>query len=185
MKRLWYPTIALLTIAAAVVGFSMPDSRNLQATPAEEDQVDSAAEMGDIMTTLAKVGDLNLLGTYLRTAGLDSLLSGKGPFTLFAPYDSVLGELVGGDSKGVTRDTIQLRRLLSRHIVKGRAITFEHSGKSRVTTLAGEPLEIVTDNEEVKVDGTVVVEESIWCANGVIHIIDGVIRPTDGQKKDN
>lgn len=185
MKRWWYPTIALLTIAAAVVGFSMPDGRNLQAVPSEEDQVDSAAEMGDIMTTLVEVGDLNLLGTYLRTAGLDRVLSGAGPFTLFAPYDSVLGEFVGSDTKGVTKDTVQLKRLLSRHIIKGRAITFEHSGKIRVTTLAGEPLEIVTDNEEVKVDGTVVVEESVWCANGVIHIIDGVIRPSDGHKQDN
>ncbi|MEW5796236.1 MAG: fasciclin domain-containing protein [Candidatus Zixiibacteriota bacterium] len=183
MKRLWYPTIALLTTAVAVVGFSMPDSRPLESIPVELEIADSSAARSDIMTTLSKISDLARLAEYLRITALYQLLSGEGTFTLFAPNNSVFAELNLSDGKEAARDSARLRQLLSRHIVRGRAIIFEQTGAMRVSGLAGEPLVIVTDGDEVKVGDAAVVEEGILCANGVIHVIDGVIGSGVGPQR--
>jgi uncharacterized surface protein with fasciclin (FAS1) repeats len=149
------------------------------------DDGDSSAEAPAMLAVLAEMSELATFTGYLKACGLDSLLAQAGPFTLLAPDNSAF-EVSGGDKlKTILGDADQARRFWSRYIIPGRVITFEQSGRIQVSALDGSVLEVVVDDVEVKVADAVVAEEAIWCANGVIHVIENVLGPGVGSYKDS
>jgi uncharacterized surface protein with fasciclin (FAS1) repeats len=140
---------------------------------------------GDIMSVLSGVADLSVFAARLRECGLDQRLAGDGPFTVLAPYDSAFAEMERGESRGLIEDSEKLKLSLAHHIIEGEVLLFDEVGTFRVRTMAGEDLEIVADYEEVKIGDAFLLEEGIWCTNGVIHVIDGVLRPTFGPRQGN
>ena len=51
------------------------------------------AQSGNIVEVAAKAGKFNTLLTAAKAAGLAGALSGKGPFTVFAPTDAAFAKL--------------------------------------------------------------------------------------------
>ena len=49
-------------------------------------------------------------------------------------------------------------------------------------TVQGQPLTVVTRDGKVTVNGANVVKADIACKNGVIHVIDAVLLPPEGEK---
>jgi len=185
--RLWRVSVVTLAGAFLLLGGSGCDSAQEESTaePQEELEVGQVESDGDIMSTLSGVADLSVFAAHIRECGLDQRLAGEGSFTVLAPYDSAFAKLARGEGSEWIEDTAKLALGMRHHIVEGEVLLFDEVGAFRVKTLAGEDLEIVADYEEVKIGDAFLLEEGIWCTNGVIHVIDGVLRPKFGPRQGN
>jgi uncharacterized surface protein with fasciclin (FAS1) repeats len=143
MKGLRYPTVALLTLTAVVSGFCVSAG---QSPATLEEQDDPLPVVTSLMASPAQMDDLS------------------------SPAMVVFEAPGGIDFKTVLGDKKQTRRFLELGLVSGR-ITFEQSGRTRVTALDGRVFEAGVD-KEVKVADATVSADGIWYSNGVIHVIE-------------
>jgi uncharacterized surface protein with fasciclin (FAS1) repeats len=114
-----------------------------------------------------------------RQAGLDSLLSGPGPYTVFAPTDDAFKAMPPSYLAGLLADPASLAQVLNRHIVEGGLGTAELAGASTIRTLGGTDVNMTARNGIVKVGGGTVNYTDTQAGNGVIHVIDAVIPPAE------
>lgn len=131
------------------------------------------------------------LAAAIRAAGLKSTLAGKGSFTLFAPTDTAFANLLKelnltadqllGNKPLLTQVLtyhVLASRLLARDVVdgetpttvEGQFITLDATGKGRKRTIQ------ITDARGRVANS---VKTNIRARNGVVHLIDRVILPTD------
>jgi uncharacterized surface protein with fasciclin (FAS1) repeats len=124
-----------------------------------------------------EVARANDLGSFVRaveTAGLTNELSGAGPFTLFAPSDAAFR--AAGVSPTGNRDT--LRRLVAYHIVPGQVGSSFMAGMDmNYMTSTGDPLNVNGRGSGIRVNQASILRADIEAANGVIHVVDQVLRP--------
>lgn len=136
----------------------------------------------NVVALAASNDSFKTLTAALKAAGLTQTLSGKGPFTIFAPTDAAfaalpqdaLQELLKPENKDI------LVKILSYHVVPGN-VTSGEIKSGEVKTVEGAPVNVqvdsakaVTLNNEAKV-----VQPDLKASNGVIHAIDKVMLPPD------
>ena len=141
----------------------------------------SVSRAADIVDTAVAAGSFKTLATALEAAELVDALKGEGPFTVFAPTDEAFAKLPAG-----TVDTLlkpgnkdRLTAILTYHVVSGRVPASKVVELSGAKTLNGQRVDIATSSDGVTVDGARVVKTDIECFNGVIHVIDRVILPSE------
>jgi uncharacterized surface protein with fasciclin (FAS1) repeats len=116
----------------------------------------------------------------VKTAGLTDTLTGKGPFTVFAPTDEAFKKLPVGALDSLIRDSAKLKAVMSYHVIKGHVLAKDvKSGE--VMTLQGSPLMASVSSSGVEVNGVPVKQADLTATNGVIHVIDAVIMPKNWQ----
>jgi len=117
----------------------------------------------------------------VKAAGLVETLSGKGPFTVFAPTDEafkkVPQETLASLLKPENKD--KLTAILTYHVVPGKVMAADVVKLDEAKTAQGSSVTIQVADGKVKVDGATVVKTDIECSNGVIHVIDAVILPKE------
>jgi uncharacterized surface protein with fasciclin (FAS1) repeats len=134
----------------------------------------------DIVQTAIAAGNLTTLMSAVKTAGLTDTLTGKGPFTVFAPTDEAFKRLPVGALDALIRDSAKLKAVMSYHVIKGHVLAKDvKSGE--VMTLQGSPLVASVSSSGVEVNGARVKQADIAATNGVIHVIDAVIMPKHWQ----
>ena len=140
-----------------------------------------AAERKDIVETAVAAGSFKTLAKALAAADLVDTLKGPGPFTVFAPTDEAFAKLPAG-----TLDTLlkpenreKLKRILTYHVVPGRIVAADVVKLHSATAVSGDSIAIATHAGGVTVDHAHVVKTDIIATNGVIHVIDAVILPTE------
>jgi len=153
------------------------------AIPAQAQQ--SEATQPNIVQTAQQAEGFNTLVEALQAAGLVEALEGEGPFTVFAPTDSAFAAL------GSTLDVLleegnrdQLRSVLQYHVVSGKAMASDVVGMDEATTLEGSAVGIQVNDGTVMLQGknqATVVQTDIEASNGVIHVIDTVLLPPEGD----
>ena len=137
----------------------------------------------NIVETAVAADDFELLVAAVKAAGLvDFLSSGEKKFTVFAPTDKAfkaLGEenlkdLLKPENKG------KLTAILKYHVVVGEVKSTDlKEGTVKVETVQGRKIKVRLDNSEVMVNDANVVQADIMTSNGVIHVIDKVILPSN------
>lgn len=139
-----------------------------------------AAAPADIVDTAVKAGTFNTLAAALKAAGLVEALKGAGPFTVFAPTDAAFAKLPPGTVEELLKpeNKGRLASILKYHVVSGKVVSKDVRTGS-VATLDGQRIDIVAEGGKVKIDGATVTKADIDCSNGVIHVIDTVILPSD------
>jgi uncharacterized surface protein with fasciclin (FAS1) repeats len=153
----------------------------LRATPG----LNLVAQVGvrNITEELFTASDaFSTLSAAVRAAGLDDDLTGRGPFTIFAPTDEAFSRLPSGTVQSLLRSENRgrLTRILRYHVVPGNINTFGLTpGRTlRLRTLAGQSLTVrVTDASEVFVNDNKVILADIPATNGTIHAISTVLLP--------
>ena len=112
IQRRWLaqPRIATAAVMAALLAAG---SLAAQSAPAK------SAEPGNIVETAVAAGQFKTLATALDAAGLIPTLSGKGPFTVFAPTDAAFGLLPEGTIPALLKDKTKLTSVLTYHVVPG------------------------------------------------------------------
>jgi len=161
--------MALPLVAALVVAACGDDSTN-------------APELDTIAASAAATSDLSTLVEALGAAGLVSTLDGSGPFTVFAPRNAAFAALDAGVLNGLLAEgnVDLLSRILTFHVVAGAAVrSGDLSDGQTVTTVEGGTLTIGVSGGSVTVNGAAVVSADIEASNGVVHIIDDVLVPSD------
>ena len=123
---------------------------------------------------------LSTLVTAVGAANLGGTLSGAGPFTLFAPSDSAFDALPAGTLDGLLANIPALTNVLTYHVVAGRALAADLSTATSSATLQSQNVTFSSDTSGgIQVNGANVVTPDIQGTNGVIHVIDGVLLPSD------
>jgi len=145
----------------------------------------------NIVENAVNSADHTTLVAAVKAAGLVETLSGKGPFTVFAPTNSAFDMLPAGTVDMVLKpeNKATLTKVLTYHVVAGnmdskklmKAIK-KGNGKATLTTVSGDTLTAsMSGNGIMLMDekgGTAMVTiANVKQSNGVIHVIDHVLMP--------
>ena len=117
------------------------------------------------------------LVTALDSTGLDSILASDGPYTLFAPPNTAFTQLPDGTMDVLLTDrTDRLRTILAHHVVDGRVAVVDLADTMALPTLSGDSLRVRRDSA-LTVGTATVVDQDVPVANGLIHVLNRVLRP--------
>lgn len=187
-------TIILVVVIVALLGFGafylitqnnapkQPVNTNNQNTqntkPIEEipEEVDEEDVVLPVASVLEMEGNTNVLFSLLENAALDTVLNDVNTkYTIFAPVDPAFAAITlpADDVEGT-------QKLLKYHVVKGNILAtdvVQLDGKE-IETLSGDKLKISVVDGVVLLNGTIkVIDTDIPAANGVIHLVEGVLMP--------
>ncbi|RAM59525.1 hypothetical protein DS66_01665 [Mesotoga sp. SC_3PWM13N19] len=132
----------------------------------------------DIFSMLRETEELSDLSRKVESSGLDVLLSGPGPFTLFAPINEAFAKLPPATGEKLSADASYSQRVLLYHIVSGKMTSQVIVQKPEIDTLLGQSLAIDARGG-IRVDGASILVSNIEASNGIIHIINAVILPRE------
>ena len=118
------------------------------------------------------------LKTAINACGLDVVLSGPGPFTLFAPTDNAFNSLPAGTVAALLNDIPQLTDILKYHVVGDSVMSTMLTNNQTVTTLEGTDITITINSMGVYINNAMVTIADLIADNGVVHVIDAVLLPT-------
>jgi len=140
----------------------------------------SAGHSKDIVDTAADAGSFTTLLAAAEAAGLVETLKGDGPFTVFAPTDDAFAALPEGtvDTLLMPENKDQLTAILTYHVVPGKVMSTDLSDGMMAETVQGQEI-TVSLGDSVMIDDATVVTPDIEASNGVIHVIDSVIMPSE------
>lgn len=129
--------------------------------------------MGDIIDTIEQAGSLEKLVAGFRATGLDVLLQGAGPYTVFAPADEAFSKLAPGTFATLLTNVASLKSILSGYIVPGKIMVKDMMKMEDIQSIDGQKLTIKNTNT-FTIDDARIVQADVNCSNGIIHIIDSV-----------
>jgi hypothetical protein len=124
------------------------------------------------------MGFADTFGEGLQATGLDSsLLSAVGPFTVFAPTNEAFQIDIPPELLGELLDSGEMTNILRNHIVVGLVTSDLLTDGSTLSTVGGLELnfEVLQDGTKT-VNGIVISQENLAASNGVIHVIDRVLK---------
>ena len=135
--------------------------------------------------------DHTTLVAAVKAAGLVDTLSGKGPFTVFAPTNAAFAKLPAGtvDTLLKPENKATLTKILTCHVVAANAMTSaikkmikDDAGMHPVKTVGGCTFTAKLNGDKiVLIDGkgnqSTVTIANVTQSNGVIHVIDTVLLP--------
>jgi LPXTG-motif cell wall-anchored protein len=137
----------------------------------------------DLVDTALGASDLSTLATLLKTAALEDVLKGQGPFTIFAPTNDAFAQLSPETLAALDKDPTKLAELLKYHVVNGAIKVDDAAKMNGVTTLEGKPITITVTDGKVQINDANVTKPDQQTANGVIHTIDKVLVPPELSKE--
>jgi len=135
----------------------------------------------DIVDTAVSAGKFNTLAAALKAADLIDTLKGKGPFTVFAPTDEAFAKLGTATLESLLKpeNKAKLASILTYHVVAGEVKAADVVKLTSATTVNGQRADIKIKDGKVSIDGSNVIATDVAATNGVIHVIDTVILPSD------
>jgi uncharacterized surface protein with fasciclin (FAS1) repeats len=134
----------------------------------------------DIVQTVLSNDDFSTLATAVSAAGLVDALRGDGPFTVFAPTNAAFEALPAGTLSALLADTDALTEVLTYHVIEGSVRASDLPGVVSARTLVGYPV-LFDLSEGAKINGKTITKTDIFTRNGVIHVIDAVLLPPEGD----
>lgn len=180
--------IAVLVIAAAVIGFvvmSGNDETDTTATDTTTSTTEEAAPAevsGKNIVELAQdTPSLSTLVDAVVAADLASALSAEdGEITVFAPNNAAFEALPAGTLEDLLKpeNKKDLANILTFHVVSGKVTADKLSDGQKITTLQGDELTVKIMNGKVMINGAEVLTADVEASNGVVHIIDSVLLPS-------
>lgn len=172
----------IIAIAAATVLASVPilAKSSFVSSPKPAASIAQATTTGTIVDIASADKSLSTLVTAVKAADLVETLSGKGPFTVFAPTNDAFAALPKGTLEELLKpeNKHELQEILTYHVVSG-AIDSKSLKSGPLKTVEGEEVNVKVENGQVTVNGAKVITADIKASNGVIHVIDGVLHPPD------
>jgi len=140
-----------------------------------EDIVEFAESQPNLFMTVAA----------LVTAKLTATLSGKGPYTFFAPTDGAWAKIPQPFLQHLLENPTKLDPVLKNHVLAGnfsmRDLIVERSAK----TLEGDDITISASGNTINVKGArfptdaKVLKADVAATNGIVHVIDTVLMPQE------
>lgn len=162
MKKMMKKVSALLAVMLLSVSFS------------------AFAAEGDIVDVASGNKDFSILVAALQKAELVETLQGKGPFTVFAPTNAAFEALL--KALDITAEQLlaqpDLAKVLTYHVVAGKVMSTDLKDGTEAPTVNGEKIKIDL-KDGVKINDAKVTTADLAATNGVIHVIDKVLVPSN------
>ena len=125
-------------------------------------------------------GSFDILLEALDVTNLDEVLRTSGPFTLFAPTDTAFNNFL--DEMNINEDQLMeqpdLVNLLLYHVILGDILLSDLNDGDEPGTLNGETI-TVDRTSGVKINDARITRANLMASNGVIHVIDKILVPSD------
>ena len=134
----------------------------------------------DIVDTAAGNDQFSTLVAAVKAAGLVETLKGEGPYTVFAPTNEAFEALPAGTVEDLLKpeNKDKLTAILTYHVVPGKVMSSDLQDDMNAKTAQGSDVMIDLDNGPMVNDAKIVTAD-IEADNGVIHVIDKVIMPSN------
>ncbi|MGB3470485.1 MAG: fasciclin domain-containing protein [Erythrobacter sp.] len=187
MKTLKFTLASAIALSLAACAGEATDETSADETAVAEE----ATAAGNVVEVAQGDETFSTLVAAVTAADLGTVLSGEGPFTVFAPTNDAFAKLPEGTVEKLTTEDVEtLDAILKYHVVEGlvnaetltAAITEAGEGGYTVTTVGGgEFTATVVDGAVVLTDAagntSTVTATDVEASNGVIHVIDTVLMP--------
>jgi len=144
-----------------------------------------SASAANVVETANQAGTFKTLLAAAQAAGLADALATTQNITVFAPTDEAFAKLPAGTVENLLKpeNKDQLVAILTYHVLPRKLASNQMlAGPFHVRTLKAEPdrvLAIAKGGDGVTVDGARVIQADIAADNGIIHVIDTVLLPSD------
>jgi transforming growth factor-beta-induced protein len=176
MKKRFFQFLMLVTFTGVVLSSCKKDDDDDDNTPTQN--IVEIAQGNPDFSILVQALTRSDLSTNYAT-----VLSGDGPFTVFAPtnaaFQALLTELGAGSLADIPAATLE--EVLKYHVVSGKVLAGSLTEGQVVTTLQGGTFTIGLSGGAKITDGQARVSNitttDLEATNGVIHVVDKVILP--------
>ena len=181
-------TVSKTAIAAGLLGSGLmmaaPASASVLVEPGilrrgESTEMRETSDASqDIVGVASSNGQFSTLVTAIQAANVGGILSGDGPYTVFAPTDAAFNALPAGtlDTLLMPENRDLLVQLLYNHVAYGD-VTADQLSSGALPTFDGE-VDVNVMDDSVMINGANVVMADVDATNGVIHAVDQVLLPT-------
>jgi uncharacterized surface protein with fasciclin (FAS1) repeats len=169
----------LVTIAALGFGLFSATSLTAEHHGDKKEKMEAKAEKNLVEVAVGNE-DFTTLVAAVKAAGLAEVLSGEGPFTVFAPTNEAFEKLPEGTVETLLKpeNKEKLASILKYHVVSGKVMAADVK-TMEVETVEGSKADVKVEDGKVTIDGANVVATDVKASNGVIHVIDAVIMPAE------
>jgi uncharacterized surface protein with fasciclin (FAS1) repeats len=172
MKSL-YKTLSVALLATTLIACSNDDENNTSGTP------------GNIIEVAEANGSFTTLVAALQASGLDAVLADETrDFTVFAPTDAAFAALLTdlGISAADLLASPNLSDILLYHVVPDAEINSTQAiaaAGTTVTTANTDDIGVALQGTDLFINASRVATPDVAASNGVIHVIDAVLVPTE------
>lgn len=178
------------TLAVGALFFAMACNNTETETTKTATASDNAAttgqsgvqdEMSEKNVVQVAIGskDHTTLVAAVKAAELVDALSNAGPFTVFAPTNAAFDKLPAGTVDGLLKPEKKddLTTILQYHVSLGVFKPDMFQDGQTIGQVDGGNITITKKADGIYVNGTAKIIASIPAANGIVHVIDGVLLP--------
>lgn len=134
---------------------------------------------GSVTDLVVKDPMLSTLLTAVQKANLGGVLGGPGNFTVFAPTNKAFANLPPGELQKLLANVTALTDILKYHVVPATVYSEGLKPEQDVPTLEGKTVHVTKKGVgHVEVNNARVEIADIPVTNGVVHVIDAVLVPS-------
>lgn len=181
MKKLIVFLLAIMVLWACGPADQKPGSADFSKnTPKGQASVVDDESAKNILQIAAASPDHTTLVAAVQAAEIEHVLVNAGPLTVFAPNNAAFAKLPAGTVETLLKpeNKKKLAFILINHAApstyKGRLLK---DGR-KIYMASGEYIEVKRDGDDVYIGGAKILA-TIDASNGVIHVIDKVLLPTE------
>lgn len=148
-------------------------------TPSGQSAVQDDESAKDVVKVAAGSKDHTTLVAAIKQAELVDALSNAGPFTVFAPTNAAFDKLPKGTVEDLMKpeNKEKLQDILQYHVYVGNLSTTLMADGQALNEVNGGNITISKQGDKIVINNSATIIASIPAANGVIHVIDGVLLP--------
>jgi uncharacterized surface protein with fasciclin (FAS1) repeats len=162
---------ATMALLLALGCTSLSGARAASAAPGQP-------HLNNIVQRAHSAGAFGTFAALIERADLADTLSGRGPYTVFAPTDAAFAKLPAATLTALAADKSKLREVLLYHVVRGSVPASELVTRRGEKTLdRGRSVRIAVSGTTVTVGGGKVVAPERQTANGIFYAVDKVLIP--------
>jgi len=158
---------------------STVESANYNYTGGTIHIIDNILTIPANVSTTALAANLTALVGAVRQAGLEETLNTAQDLTIFAPTNEAFAN-IGNLVSGLTVE--QLTGILGYHVIQGAVVySKDVPNGASVKSFQGSELNFRVEDGTVWVNSAKVIAADVLVANGVVHVIDGVLNPDNAS----
>lgn len=137
---------------------------------------DVVISYGTVLEAIERNSLLQVLERGIENAELEGALASEGPLTVFAPVNNAFAALDAADLVALfDLPTTALRTTILNHVVAGSYSAADLFNGQVLTTLTGNSLPVMINDEGVFVGGTKVIQTDIGAVNGIVHLVQNIV----------
>ena len=183
MKKLHVVLFTAITFTLGACGNAENKTTNTEASNATatvgQSGVQDDASQKNVVQVAVSSKDHTTLVTAVKAVELVDALSNAGPFTVFAPTNDAFNKLPAGTVDNLLKPASKetLVDILQYHVSVGVYKAEALQDGQTIGQVNGGNIKITKKEGAIYVNGTAKIIASIPAANGVVHVIDGVLLP--------